>query len=41
MERVKMEISIDNSKIITVHGRNVKQTKAKLERNMHLKGLIE
>lgn len=40
MERVKMEISIDNSKIIAVHGRSVKQTKAKLEKNMRQKGLI-
>ncbi|WP_342304398.1 hypothetical protein [Methanolobus sp. ZRKC5] len=41
MERVKMELRLDHDKIMSVHGRTVKQAKDKMEASMKIKGLIE
>ncbi|WP_394698029.1 hypothetical protein [uncultured Methanolobus sp.] len=40
MERVKMELKMNNSKIVSVHARTVKQAKDRLDASMKLKGLI-
>ncbi|MFA0821934.1 MAG: hypothetical protein ACC612_03470 [Methanomethylovorans sp.] len=41
MERVKMELTINYSKIVSVHARSVQQAKQKMDSSMKRKGLIE